>query len=109
MKKYTVFDNEGETLDRYTVINRDGDMIGLSANPNSPLGFNQYCGNCVDHYMNISFGYSWRRHCDVKKVIKNELPRIIREFKESCNLGKEMPFKSLSKELQETIIKRFEG
>lgn len=38
-----VYDNGGETFDRYTVI-IDGDVYGMSANPNSPQGFNQYSG-----------------------------------------------------------------
>lgn len=105
MKKYTVFDNGGETLDRYTVIDRQGDMLGMSEDP---TGFSQFSGNCVDNYMFVAYGYGWRRTCHVKKVISHELPRIIEEFKRDGIIGKEIPFKSLPKHLQEHVIKRFE-
>lgn len=38
-----VYDNGGETFDRYTVI-IDGNVYGMSHNPLSPQGFNQYRG-----------------------------------------------------------------
>lgn len=38
-----IYDNEGKTFDRYTVI-IDGDVFGMSENPLSPQGFNQYSG-----------------------------------------------------------------
>ena len=39
----TVYDNGGESIDRYTVI-IDKDAYGMSDNPDSPQGFNQYIG-----------------------------------------------------------------
>lgn len=44
-----IYDNEGETFDRYTVYIRtdeieDYDMYTMSANAFSPDGFNQYAG-----------------------------------------------------------------
>ena len=42
-----VFDNGGETFDRYTVI-IDKDVYTMSANPNSPQGVNLYCGSQID-------------------------------------------------------------
>jgi hypothetical protein len=105
--KFYAFDNEGETFDRYTIIDSQGDMIGLSENPNSPLGFNQYAGNCIDNYMFHAFGAAWRKHCDVKKIVKNELPRIINEFKTDGNIGKFIPFESLPIEIQTEAINRF--
>ena len=53
MKTLRVYDNGGKTIDRYTVlipnININTgviylEMLGLSDNPNHPLGFNQFCG-----------------------------------------------------------------
>lgn len=49
-----IYDNGGETCDRYTLI-IDGDIYGLSDNAMSPQGFNQYCGTIgecghTDHY-----------------------------------------------------------
>lgn len=38
-----IYDNGGETFDRYTVI-IDGDVYGMSDNPLSPQGFNQFSG-----------------------------------------------------------------
>lgn len=38
-----VYDNGGETVDRYTVI-IDGDVYTMSDNPLSPQGVNQYAG-----------------------------------------------------------------
>jgi hypothetical protein len=103
MKKYTVFDNP-EFLDRYTIIDRSGDMLGLSE---TGAGVDQFGGNCVDNYMFNAFGYGWRNHCDVKKIVKSELPRIIEEFRRDGNIGKEIAFSSLPKEMQVHISNRF--
>lgn len=43
----TVYDNGGKTFDRYTVIINDH-VFGMSPKPNSPQGFNQFCGNLGD-------------------------------------------------------------
>ena len=46
-EKISVFDNGGETIDRYTVI--IGNLVyGMSSNATSPSGFNQYCGDVSD-------------------------------------------------------------
>jgi hypothetical protein len=105
--KFYAFDNGGETFDRFTIIDNGGEMLGLSENPNSPLGFSQWAGNCVDNYMFASFGYAWRRQCDVEKVIKHELPRIIQEFKTDGNIGQMVDFNSLPIEVQQHAINRF--
>lgn len=49
MKRHTieVYDNGGETFDRYTVI-IDGVVYGMSANALQPNGFNQFCGLIAD-------------------------------------------------------------
>ena len=41
--KVVVYDNGGESFDRFTVI-IDKDTFGMSENPNSSQGFNQYIG-----------------------------------------------------------------
>lgn len=105
--KFYAFDNGGKTFDRFTIIDNGGEMLGLSENPNSPQAFSQWAGNCVDNYMFVSFGYAWRRHCDVKKVIKHELPRIIQEFKTDGNIGQMVDFNSLPIEVQQHAINRF--
>jgi hypothetical protein len=42
-----VYDNEGETIDRYTVVYQSENgywyVRGMSDNPNSPAGFDQLC------------------------------------------------------------------
>jgi len=38
-----VIDNKGETMDRYTVV-IEGQVYGMSDNPLSPMGFNQWSG-----------------------------------------------------------------
>ncbi len=106
--KIYAFDNGGETLDRYTLINREGDMLGLSDDPTHPLGFSQFVGNCIDNYMNVSYGYSWRRQCDVKKIIKIKLPEIIHEFKSEGNLGKMINFEALPENIKTHTLARFE-
>lgn len=50
-----IYDNGGETFDRYTVI-IDGDVYGMSANPQSPQGFNQYSGTLAELPMARSNG-----------------------------------------------------
>lgn len=42
-----IYDNKGRTFDRYTVILSDGSALGLSDNPDSPLGFSQW-GDAVE-------------------------------------------------------------
>jgi len=39
-----IYDNGGETCDRYTVI-INNDVYGMSADAMSPQGFNQFCGD----------------------------------------------------------------
>jgi hypothetical protein len=95
-----VFDNGGETLDRFTIIFGNGEMLGLSE---TGAGFSQWCGNIVENYMNSSYGYAWRKQCDVEKVFKHELPRIIREFEQDGNIGKRIKASELSKELRKHI------
>lgn len=95
-----VFDNGGETLDRFTVIFGNGEILGLSE---TGAGFSQWCGNVVDNYMFTSFGYAWRSQCDVEKVFKHELPRIIREFEEDGSIGKKIKVSELSKDLRRHI------
>lgn len=44
--KIRIYDNKGKTWDRYTVMIPEGfgyHVYGMSENPTSPNGFNQYC------------------------------------------------------------------
>jgi hypothetical protein len=40
---YHLFDKPS-TIDRYTLITKDGDMYGFSEDPFFPTGFGQFCG-----------------------------------------------------------------
>lgn len=40
--KFTIFDNDGNTCDRYTIIFDNGDVYGFDENPFHPLGFGQF-------------------------------------------------------------------
>lgn len=44
----TVYDNGGETFDRYTAIFPDGEMLGIGETGNVPNGFCQHVGNVAD-------------------------------------------------------------
>lgn len=43
MRIKAIHDNKGNTFDRYTVVFDDGSALGLSHNPESPIGFSQWC------------------------------------------------------------------
>jgi hypothetical protein len=104
-KRFWVFGNPN-TLDRYTVIDKHGEMLSLSE---YGAGVNMWAGNCLDNYMFSAFGYAWRRQCDVEKARRIEMPRILNEFRREGNLGKEIKFSSLPKELKQIIYQRFNG
>lgn len=42
-----IFDNGGESYDRYTLITNDNSIFGFNDNPFDPQGFGQYCGEWV--------------------------------------------------------------
>lgn len=76
-----VFDNGGETCDRYTILDKKtGDIWGASTNPFHPLGFGQYCGNVADNYWFHAYGAMWRKSPNVKRLEKFAIDRFIREF-----------------------------
>jgi len=76
MSKITVYDNGGETCDRYTVITDVGDVYGMSINPKTPNGFNLYIGD------------------------RNEFP------KDLSHLGKIVDVETLPEEVKEAIKER---
>ena len=39
-----IFDNDGKTIDRYTLITADNSIYGFNDEPFNPQGFGQYCG-----------------------------------------------------------------
>ena len=62
VQNVTVYDNGGNSFDRYTVI-IDGDVYDMSHNPMSPQGVNQYVGREADI------------DCDIGQLLSNsEIP-----------------------------------
>lgn len=45
-----IYDNGGASFDRFTVVLEDGSVYGMSANPLSPQGFNQYIGEAPEFH-----------------------------------------------------------
>lgn len=43
-----IYDNQGKTFDRYTVIFPNGVIYLMSHNPGSPQGVCMYCGTQID-------------------------------------------------------------
>lgn len=80
---YYIFDNGGSTADRYTLINKDGDIFGFSSNPFAPNGFGQFSHTVINK----------------KGFIANALE--VPEW-----LGKRVLLKDLSKEAQKFVNER---
>ena len=54
--RIVVYDNGGESYDRYTIFTPDGSVYGMSQNPTSPQGFNQYLGDNTEIEMGSHLG-----------------------------------------------------
>ena len=101
-QQFFCLDDGGETFDRYTIIEiSTGDMCGASAEPFSPLGFGQFCGNVADNYWNVAYGYQWRKGLD-KRLLDRRIKFAINHFKNDCeNIGKLVSFDKLPTKVQE--------
>lgn len=71
-----LYDNGGKTIDRYTIVIEDGSVYGMSSDPLSPQGFNQFAG--MEHEMswkdNSAMGAEIARIPDaVIKAIANRI------------------------------------
>lgn len=62
-----IYDNKGKTFDRYTVVFDDGSALGLSNNPDSPVGFSQWCC-CVARGVDLG-----------KRIAFEELPQRVKQ------------------------------
>jgi hypothetical protein len=109
MKNIIVFDNGGETFDRYTIINKkDGEMIGSSDSPFHPQGFGQYCGNVADNYWRTAYGYGWRNGCN-KALLNKRIKYAVNLFLSDCgNIGKIIDFNSLPDDVKQFAKQSFE-
>ena len=108
MNHLICFDNDGETLDRYTILDpKSGDMIGASGQPFNPLGFGQYCGNVAENYYRVTFGTGWRRNC-TPALIRKRISHAVYYFLKDCDhVGKRIDFDLLPKDVQEFAIQSF--
>lgn len=107
MKNLICFDNNGETFDRFTILNKKtGDMLGSSKQPFMPNGFGQHCGNVAENYWNVAYGYAWRKRCDVKKCIKYAINRFISD---SGHIGKVIDFNTMPIDVQKFAELSFEA
>ena len=108
MKNLICFDNNGETFDRFTILNKKtGDMIGSSLNPFAPNGFGQYCGNVAENYWNVAYGYAWRNRNSVKET-KRLIKFAVDNFLADCaNIGKIVEFDTLPDDVQKFARQSF--
>ncbi len=103
--KVIALDNNGETFDRYTIIDvKTGDMIGASDRPFAPNGFGQFAGNIADNYWNVAYGYAWRKNIRVKKAIKFAVDHFLSDC---AHVGKVVEFISLPEDVQKFANQSF--
>lgn len=109
MKQFICLDNNGETFDRYTIINpQDGEMIGASANPFHPMGFGQHCGNIADNYWKTTYGSQWKRNC-TQNLIDKRVKYAIDHFLSDCeHIGRIVEFDVLPDAVQKYAQQCFE-
>lgn len=109
MKNIIVLDNNGETFDRFTIIEKStGDMIGASERPFHPLGFGQFCGNVADNYWKVAYGYSWRNGCN-KRLLNRRIKYAVDLFLSDCgNVGKVIDFNTLPEDVKQFAKQSFE-
>jgi hypothetical protein len=93
-----IWDNGGETLDRYTIlINATGDVYGCSENA---AGFAMYNHNVADQYWGHAFGWTWRSQLNVRRSINFAVARYVDI---ADNLGEFVKFENLSEGAQNYI------
>jgi len=114
MTSIIVFDNGGETLDRFTIIEKKtGEMIAASERPFNPLGFGQSCGNVAWTYFTRTIGANYMRRIEkddpkhYAKIMRQKTKEIIEEFIEEKHLGKVIPFQELPPDVQKFITQSF--
>lgn len=108
MKHLAIFDNGGETFDRFTIINlQDGEMYGASLNPFHPQGFGQYCGSPAHDYFATTIGSPYMTTMSIKdpnhykRIIKRKTAEIVQEFEQEGNIGNRVDFETLPHEVKQ--------
>jgi len=91
MTRYIIFDNEGRTSDRYTIINRSsGDVFAASEQAEKEIS-GRFCGNCADHRVAL-YGAGWRQMPLSQRIIDAETNNYVRNAQlDPSWLGKELP------------------
>lgn len=114
MKGLIIFDNGGESFDRFTIIEKkSGEMIGASLGPFHPQGFGQHCGNVAWDYFTRTVGSNYMRRMErddpkhYKRIIARKTTEIIQEFKNEGNLGKVVSFSTLPAPVQQFAKQSF--
>jgi hypothetical protein len=87
MVKYRIYDNGGETFDRYTLVTKnldlshENDYYGFSENPFHPQGFGQSCGN---HPMERSYKHLGKLITikDLPDQARKYVRQIIKDYEE---------------------------
>lgn len=75
-----VWDNEGETADRYTILNMaTGDVFGCSENPFDMMGFAQY-SHTTDHAKATEIVYNLSTSNVGKPIDLFALPTDVRKY-----------------------------
>jgi hypothetical protein len=69
MKNVQVYDNDDKTFDRYSVM-FGNDLVGMSHNPLSPQGLNQYGGTVTGDLSPLGKELDWE---DVPEEIKDAI------------------------------------
>lgn len=104
MTNYIVFDNEGRTADRYTVIDRESGNVFAACSPTGEAAIAvRYCGNCADHRITL-YGTGWRQMPLTPKIILAETENYVRNAQlNPAWLGKELPRQEWPANLQDHL------
>lgn len=98
-----VYDNGGDSYDRFTIILKGGDVFGSSEDPNDALGFGSFNHNIADERMNVEFGINWRERCNVKKCTKYAIDKYLNDVEILKVIGKKIKWDELPVRVQEYI------
>lgn len=114
MKKLIVFDNKGETFDRFTILDKStGEMIGASERPFAPNGFGQHCGNVAWSYFANTIGAPYMHSMEkndpkhYKKIMRLKTAEIAKDWKDHKTIGEVINFNSLPEDVKQFAKQSF--
>lgn len=104
MNNCLVFDNEGRTADRYTIVDREsGDVFAVDLNKDGNIT-GSYCGNCAQHRITL-YGSGWRQMPLSQRIIETETDNYIRNAQLNPGwLGRELPREEWPMDLLDYIV-----